>query len=58
MSSNDFTAKRCGIWGEFFAEPQAEGASLTVWFMSAWQDLRRAFRRPVAPKLVSRYAAN
>ena len=59
MSSNDFTPKRCGIWGEFFAEPQAKGDELDrVVHERLAGFLRRAFRRPVAPELVSRYAAN
>ena len=59
VSSNDFTPKRCGIWGEFFAEPQAKGDELDrVVHERLASFLRRAFRRPVAPELVSRYAAN
>ena len=54
MNSNDFTAKRCGIWGEFFAEPQAEGDELDrLVHERLARFLRRAFRRPVAPESVS-----
>ena len=59
MNSNDFTAKRCGIWEEFFAEPDVKEDELDHVIQERLAKfLRRAFRRPVAPEWVMRYAGN
>jgi len=57
VNSDGFTAKRCGVWDEFFAKPEEEGEVLSQLIHERLAKfLRRAFRRPVAPELVARYA--
>ena len=56
VNSDTFTAKHCGIWDEFFAEPQEEGRELDqVIHQRLSKFLRSAFRRPVTSELVARY---
>lgn len=59
VNSDTFTAKHCGIWDEFFAEPQEEGRELDqVIHQRLSKFLRSAFRRPVTSELVARYTKN
>ena len=59
VNSDTFTAKHCGIWDEFFAEPQEEGRELDqVIHQRLSKFLRSAFRRPVTSELVTRYTKN
>jgi hypothetical protein len=56
VDSDDFGPRSCGIWNEFFATPESnEGLALAI--RTRLQPfLARAFRRPVEPALVERYA--
>ena len=59
VNSDTFTAKHCGIWDDFFAEPQEEGRELDqVIHQRLSKFLRSAFRRPVTSELVARYTKN
>ena len=59
VNSDTFTAKHCGIWDDFFAEPQEEGRELDqVIHQRLSKFLRSAFRRPVTSELVTRYTKN
>ena len=59
VNSDTFTAKHCGIWDEFFSEPQEEGRELDqVIHQRLSKFLRSAFRRPVTSELVARYTKN
>ncbi|MEQ8787749.1 MAG: DUF1592 domain-containing protein [Pirellulaceae bacterium] len=60
VESEDFTAKTCGIWDEFFAPP---GEATSPEMESIVRDrlrmfLTRAFRRPVEDELLDRYVGH
>lgn len=55
LDSDDFGPKSCGIWKEFFAEPETRN-DLPATIRDRLQPfLTRAFRGPVKPELVDRY---
>ena len=53
--SPDFTAKRVGIWGEFFAPPRPEAKTQHIIRTRLQPFLTRAFRRPVDDQTLRRY---
>ncbi|MHC4879052.1 MAG: DUF1592 domain-containing protein [Planctomycetota bacterium] len=55
VESSDFSAKTCGIWNDFFAEPPAGGDQTTVIRQRLSRFLTRAFRRPADDDTVGRY---
>ncbi len=56
VESPDFHAKTCGIWNDFFAPPPSGVQIEVVVGKRLRRFLRRAFRRPVEPELLGRYA--
>jgi hypothetical protein len=58
VHSPDFGPATCGIWKSFFAEPPAQKDVPTVIQQRLRRFLTRAFRGPVEPEGVKRYAAH
>ncbi|MEZ5940723.1 MAG: DUF1588 domain-containing protein [Planctomycetaceae bacterium] len=57
LESPDFNADSVGVWNEFFAAPDGEANRAEVVRGRLAVFLRRAFRRPVEPDVIDRYAA-
>jgi hypothetical protein len=56
VESHDFNEKNCGIWNDFFAQPESD-VSLEIMVEERLSSfLSRAFRQPVDKSIVDRYS--